>query len=184
MNINYEKDIHPFLKDKEGRYRTLSLFLETNLIQGRRNTYQPLFTLKGYDYEFKGKPLPSLKLIYLSYDHVPGYEYDFAMDVFGSWEHWLKLYNAKLLQEHIDAWRQEMEVKLAAKGMKAMMKASQNPEKGIAAAKYLADRGWKPTKGRPSKEEVERERKIAAGIQAELEDDMERIGLTLVAGGK
>ncbi len=56
--------------------------------------------------------------------------------------------------------------------------------KGVNAAKYLAEKGYLPKRGRPSKEEVERERKIQAGVNKELESDMERIGLKVVNGGK
>ena len=29
----------------------------------------------------------------MAYDHVPGAEYDFAMEHLGSWDHWIKLCN-------------------------------------------------------------------------------------------
>lgn len=174
-----EKDFEHFrenARDEQGRFRTQSLFLETNQVSDK---YPPLFTLKDYNH----KGLPSLKLIYLSYDHVPGHEYQFAMDVFGSWQHWQKLFESRMRDTFL-AWQEELEVKMAAKGYKSLALAAKNPEKGIAAAKFLADRGWKQKRGRPSKEEVERERRVQAGIKNEFESDIERIGLSLVKGNK
>ena len=65
-----------------------------------------------------------------------------------------------------------------------MLAAKDNDAKGVSAAKYLAEKGYQKKAGRPSKEEVAREIKIAAGVKQELQDDMERIGLKVMEGGK
>jgi hypothetical protein len=56
----------------------------------------------------------------------------------------------------------------------------------MKAAKYLADKGYAVLnkRGRPSSEEVERELRVQAGASKELEDDMKRLGLSVVNGGK
>ena len=61
-----------------------------------------------------------------------------------------------------------------------MIASGDNDAKGVNAAKYLAEKGYLSKRGRPSKEEVERERKIQAGVSKELEGDMERLGLKVV----
>ena len=57
--------------------------------------------------------------------------------------------------------------------------------KGASMAKYLAEGGWMGSgRGRPSKEDVQRELKVQAGIAKELDSDLERIGLVAIQGGK
>lgn len=171
------------LKDEQGRYRTISLFWE---LRHQAGNYEPVFTLKPYDLQKEDKLYPSLKKIYMTYDHIPNFEYEFAQDVFGSWDHWIKLTGASLgVKETIQEWRDELDIRIKAQSLKAMMIASRdNDAKGVNAAKYLAEKGYAQKRGRPSKEEVERERKIQAGAHKELADDMERIGLKIVEGGK
>lgn len=186
------------LKDAMGRYRTQSLFWELRM-KGDENlrgstdgtssprNYTPLFTLKDYDLEKDGITYPSLKKKYMSYDHIPGFEYEFALDVFGSWDHWNKLANDTIpaIKNVIKEWRDELEIRLKAQAIKALIQTSRLDDvKGFNAAKYLADKGYAPQRGRPSKEEVEREKKVQAGVSKDLEADMERLGLSVVNGTK
>lgn len=164
------------LVDPQGRPRTYSLFIEYP-----SEGLDPLWTIK--DRSFKG--YKSLKQIYLSYEHIPGYEYDFAMDTLGSWEHWDKLCTSSGLRKVFQDWRTELEIRNKATAMRSLIRsATEASAAGINAAKYISEAGYARKRGRPSKEEVERERKIQAGVDKELEDDMERLGLKLVAGKK
>lgn len=172
---------HGSMKDTRGVHRMTSLFFEA-----RRNTdveeyLKPIFTLKTADYTTNGVTYFCLREIYFSYDHIPNFEYEFAMDVFGSWDHWVKLTKSALRHE-FQLWRDELEVKIKAQAIKSMMYASRDGDaKGVAAAKYLADKGYTQERkaGRPSREEVERERKIAVEVQNTLAADMERVGLSV-----
>lgn len=176
------------LKDSMGRYRTQSLFWEFAFLnKERENVLEPLFTLKDYDLVKGEVTYPSLKTIYMTYDHVPGFEYEFALDVFGSWDHWNKLASETIpaIRNTIKEWREELEIKLKAQAIKSLIQTSRIDDvKGFNAAKYLADKGYAPTRGRPSKEEVEREKKVQAGVSKELEADMERLGLSVINGSK
>ena len=155
----------PDYRDKMGRYRTLSLFVETN-----NDSDTPVFTLKPRDHN----GCKSLKQLYLSYEDPT--EYSFAIEVLGSWEHWLKLSNSTWFKEYLDAWRLELEVLLRSKGIKEIR--SQATAGNKDAAKWLAEKGWdKRQAGRPSKAEIEREKKQQASISSSLDDDAERIGL-------
>lgn len=180
--------------DDANRFRVTSLFWETRVIE-REDRLPPLFTLKGSPHtvaskssaSVKGlehasvKTYPSLKQIYFSYDHVPGFEYSFAMDVFGSWEHWLRLCRSTL-KGHFTQWREELTVKLKADAMKKMLHTSkEHSSSGYNAAKYLADEGYvEAKKGRITKEEKDRQLRIAAGVNDSLSEDMERLGLQVV----
>lgn len=160
------------LLDHIGAYRTQSLFIETN-----KSKLEPLLTLKEIDWEYKGKLYPSLKRIYMELSDPT--EYAVAMEVFGSWPMWVKLTENKLIGKYIQEWREELEIKLRSEGIKALAETARTEgSKGTTAAKYLAEKGWVKRKaGAPSKEEVERERKVAAGINDEVADDLARLGL-------
>lgn len=165
----FEREV---LTDHIGAYRTQSLFLETN-----NSTLKPIMTLKEVDWEYKGEVLLSLKKIYL--EIADPTEYEVAIEVFGSWKCWQRLLGNKEIYGHIKEWRDELEVKLRSAGVKAMINTAVNEgSKGTTAAKYIAEKGWDKRKaGAPTKEEVTRERKIAAGISDEISDDMARLGI-------
>lgn len=168
------------MKDVMGRYRTTSLFWET-----RHESLEPLFTTKDNAHTVKSITYPSLKQLYLSYDHIPEFEYAFAMDVFNSWNHWTKLAHDSVLRTMIAGWRQELEIRIKADALKYLLVAARGDDaKGLAASRYLADKGYAQKRGRPSKDDVERERKIHAGVSQDLANDMERLGLSVIQGTK
>ena len=160
------------MKDAIGKWRTYSLFEEH-----RHSDYTVFWTLKDEDTE----NYPSLKKIYLSYDHVPGFEYEFAIDVFGSWTHWEKLCNSGLKGTIAD-WRAEVEIMLKARSMVIIINTSKAGEGSsrLQAARYLADKGYAPQRGRPTKLGKERALKIDSKVNADIEDDLERVGLRQV----
>lgn len=183
--------LHPLLKTRNNRHILRSLFIESPSESVKNNMadtdtenegFKPLFTLKDYNYEKGGVVYYSLKPVYFSYDHVPGFEYEFAKDVFNSWEHWSLLCSCNgLIADTIAKWRDEYTIMLQAKALRAITKvALYEGSKGTPAARFLADRGWEVKRGRPTTEEVTRERKIAAGVEKEVAEDIERMGLTLV----
>lgn len=154
------------LKDTIGNFRTMSLFFETN-----NTNYEALYSLKDYDHEVDGKVYPSLKKIYLQFDDPT--EWEFVEAVFGNWRHWERICNNKLISPYIDQWRKELEIKLRSQAIREMVKQSSKKD---SAAKWLAEGQWKgKARGRPTNVEVERERKIAAGIQTDLESHWDRL---------
>jgi hypothetical protein len=152
--------------DSRGHLITQSLFLECNYDD------MAIYTLKDEDYEYNGKLYKSLKKLYI--EEADPTEYGFATKYMYSWKHWLRCCDNKLLRSHINEWRDELEVKLRCQAFNQMIDAS---KKGKAAAtKWLADKGWanRPA-GRPSKAEIEREKKIQANIANEYSDDVVRL---------
>ena len=159
------------LKDAQGRWRTQSLFWEI-----RNENYAPIYTLKDYDHEVDGVTYPSLKLIYMEF--LDTTEYEFAMAVFGSWKAWQKISNNQDIKAFVDDWRMEMEIKIRSKAIKSLLKtATSEGSKGTAAAKYIAEKGWEKTRGRPNKDEVEREKKIHAGMVDDISEDAKRLDI-------
>lgn len=164
------------LKDHLGRYRTYSLFIERP-----SENMTPLWSWKDDDVIVDGVTYPSLKKIYFSYDHIPGFEYEFAMATLGSWDHWVKL-NSSGLRGIFAEWRHELEIKNKANAIRQLMQTAREPNAaGANASKYLAESGYTSKRGRPSKEEIEREKKVAAGLDKELESDIQRMGLKVVS---
>jgi hypothetical protein len=153
------------LKDEIGNFRTLSLFLETNV-----TSHTALFTLKDDDYEKDGVQYLSLKRLYLSYDDPT--EWEFVMAVFGNWRHWQRIIGNKILFSYIEQWRDEQEIKLRSKGIKSLVRMSKDKD---SAAKWLAEGAWKGKRGRPSKAEIEREKKIQANIVKDLDEHWDRL---------
>ena len=83
----------------------------------------------------------------------------------------------------IKDWQHELDIRLKAQGIKAIMRHSLDDDpKGLQAAKYLVEKGYAKRAGRPSKEEVERELKTDAKAAKDRQSDLERIGLKVVNG--
>lgn len=154
------------LVDDRGRYKTLSLFLEIAYDK------DAIFTLKDYDHEYEGKMYYSLKKLYLETSDPT--EYRFATTHLAGWDHWQKICNNKVLAQHVEKWRVEMELKLRSEGVERIIKSARSKGNWLAA-KFLAERGWETrTAGRPSKDEVEKNIAIEAQIASEFEDDVAR----------
>jgi len=152
--------------DVGGRPLTQSLFLEVGYSEFA------IYTLKEDDHEYNGKKYPSLKRLYL--EIADPTEYDFANMCLLNWKHWQRLCENKLIRKYIDDWREELEVKLRSRGVKAAMYEANSGN--FQAAKWVADRGWSTRgAGRPTKAEVEREKRIQAGIVDEYEADVIRL---------
>lgn len=159
----------PF-KDKLGRWRTRSLFKE---FHSHNPEYPPVFTLK--EYEEGG--LPSVRQLFLSYKDPTGYK--FAKEVLGSYEHWKKLLDTDWFPQYLEEWQAELEVKLVSDSLLKIKEISIGPSaQAFNAAKYLAEKGWEPVKqGRPKKSDKDKTAKVQAGIEAEVEEDLQRIRL-------
>lgn len=166
--------LKPPYKDSKGRWRTQSLFLEY-LWQTKNKTkvpIEPVFTLGEQDKD----GCLSFKKLFLSFNDPSGYR--FAITVLGSYEHWLRLCSQKWFQTHLDGWTEELEVKLASEGLKQIKGiADGEGQQALAAAKFLVNKGWDATKGRPKKADIDRAARVAAGIEAAVEQDLGRIRL-------
>jgi len=171
------------MKDDMGRYRISSLFWEARRDFAPNPKMPPIWSTKDNDHTVDGVLYPSLKAIYMKYEHIPGFEYDFAIDMFNSWDHWEKLTKSSL-SDMFQGWRDELDIRIKSSAIKAVFAASRNEDAtGVVAAKYLADKGYVQSTarkaGRPSSEEVERERKIEAGVARDLHEDMKRLGMSV-----
>jgi len=165
------------LKDVQGRYRTQSLFREFYI-----KDLEPLWSLKDEDSQ---GILPSLKKLYIECEDPT--EYEFAMQAFGSWNHWIKIKSSAAIKTFIEDWPIELEVSLRSKGIRLVAQEAIDGKSKFHAAKFLAEGQWKKSdnkRGRPSKEELHRELKIAAKLESEIGEDAARLGLHLVKDSK
>ena len=176
------KSFHASMRDEMNRFRIGSLFWESRKNDVYGNPLPNFFTRNTVNREFEGETFWSLRNIYFSYDHIPYSEYDFALDVFGSWGHWEALAKSKVFADLVESWRDELTVRLKADAIREILIASKdNPGAiGFQAAKYLADEGYVTKKlGRVSKEEKDRQVKLAARVTDTLTSDFDRLGLKL-----
>jgi len=155
--------------DGMGVMRTTSLFIETLSAAAKASGWEPLFTLARWD---KGKYVSLYKLFKEDMDPTG---YTTCMRTIGNWKQWKKLWSGRALAPHLEEWVEEVEVALSVESISKMRKMD-TP----ASAKWLADRGWAdggkgPKRGRPSKSEVDSERKKQALIKSELEEDAKRV---------
>lgn len=153
-------------KGPTGDYITQGLFIDF-----KYDDKYAVYCLADTDKVYKGTTYPSLRRLYLEMADVT--EYEFATTYLFGWEHWQRILGNALLKEHVDKWREELELKMQSVAIKAMLqKASQGD---FNAAKWLAAKGWLGQRGRPSKAELEKERKQREKLLAETKDDSARI---------
>lgn len=158
------------LVDTMGRPLTQSLFLEIGY-----NTQFAVYTLKDNDHEYGGKTYPSLKRLFL--EHEDPTEYDFASTYLLGWNHWKRLNDNQMLAHHFEEWREELELKIRSQAVRDVMgMCAENAQGSFQAAKWLADKGWdKRGPGRPSKADMEKEKKIRERIDDEFSADVKRM---------
>lgn len=105
-------------------------------------------------------------------------EYKGAIELVGSWAEWKNFkenwptFANKILPE----WLEEVEIRLRSMAISTLCEAALDPKAGVSAAKFIAEGGYvKMKKGRPKKEDIVREARIAAGIDQEVKDDVARV---------
>ena len=152
-------------KDGKNGYMTMMLFLETTT-----DVERAVYTLTDRDKEKDGVVYPSLRRLYLELEDPA--EYEFANKYLWGWDHWQKMVGNQVLFEYIRLWREELEVKLRARGIRAVIEQA---DKNFNAAKWVADGHWNVRRGRPSKEELEREKKVRERAVKDAEGDSDRI---------
>lgn len=156
------------LIDTMGRPLTQSLFLECGY-----NVQYAVFTFNDEDKLYEGKVYPSLKKLYLECEDPT--EYQFAKKHLLGWSHWKRLNENKMLREHFDEWREELEVIMRCDAIQSIRDMTADGS-NFQAAKWLADRGWdKRGAGRPSKAELDRSNRIDAKISDEFSVDVLRV---------
>ena len=159
----------PF-RDLQNRRLTKSLFVEFDKAYG-------MYTLKPNDLVVDGKVYPSLYKLYLEYSDTT--EYLFAKDFFEDLDHWNILCSMPFFLVHITKWRTELELKLKAEALQAILKEAK--EGKYDAHKFFATKAWidktqdPKRRGRPSKSEIDKQARELAFLASDVDDDLKRI---------
>lgn len=159
--------------------KTRSLFYELEPEQKE----DCIFTLKDEDIVVEGKKLISLKRLYLNFVANDPTEYEFAQEVFGSWEIWEAITVQRSFKAIIEKWRSEVAIKIKSEAIRSIAEEMRSGGRSsFSAAKLLLDKGWieketfdAKTK-KKLKEKEEQENKEAMSL---LLSDAERLGLRL-----
>jgi hypothetical protein len=161
-------------------YYTRCLFYEEWIsLPDAEKKVQPIFTAT------RSRPgLIDARSSFVSLEDPTGYLW--AIKYLGDWNHWLKMMNSVWFRNYVEDWKAEMHVSMQAKAIQKIGEfATLEGPSALAAAKYIAERGWEKTgKGRPSKEALAIETKKQAREEAVLDEDSLRIGLKVIPGGK
>lgn len=156
--------IRHIVVDDFGRKIVLNLF--TEFVRGE---FLPLWSLHK-----------DWKPIYL--EAADPTEYEAAMRLIGDWEHYQLIRNHPRIKPIMDAWAQEVEVKLRSNATLQMLKHAKAPN-GAAAAKWIAEGGFT---GRDMRKKADKavEEEVKDEISARVAEDMKRLGMTVIPGGK
>jgi len=140
-----------------------------------------LYTLKPEDHEVDGVTYPSLRRLYLEESDLS--EYYFAEKYFGGWPHWKRLLSCSWFVDYLSEIREELRQKLSADATRRLHQIAADPkDRGSLQANRAILDSLKPEKspvGRPTKESIKREADRMFKDQSEIEDDLDRIRLSL-----
>jgi len=163
------------------RNSTNSRLLNALFYETARDKKAVLYTLKDGDH----KSYPSLYRLYMEMDDLT--EYDFATTYFDGWEHWQMLCKCPWFIPYIARWREEMELRTKAKALKAIKQEAESDSKNAYSAnKVLLEGGWKKDvekkvgsgRGRPSKDEINKQTVIEAEKRFRISEDAKRLNLS------
>ena len=165
------------MKGEGGTWLTRSLFHETAIASVDDKRYV-LFTLKEENHE----GYQSFPNIYFALTENDPTEYEFAMTVFGSWEHWLAVADSEKLKPVVLKLREEKNVRQKAKAVKFMLNEVETKGKSsFAAAKLLLTKPWedipKEENKKATKARVNRTKKEDMMVYPSLAEDAKRLGL-------
>ena len=175
------------LRDTVNRYRTKTLFLETNTLEvyGDGTVVKPIFTTEDFDKE----EYLSFKRLYVEIGDPT--EYRQAKILLGSVEHWDNLKKCDWFTPLITACRKELANKLESEAFARIMSeglAAKESGTRLQAFKTIlrevqmineAGTGKAASKrGRPSKDEIDANLKKLSEEERRVQKDYERIGQT------
>jgi hypothetical protein len=165
--------------DTERRFRSSTnalilkgLFLETSYTDLSFVAY----TLKDVDH----RGYPSLYRLFLETNDPT--EYKFATTHLDGLLHWEKLCDCTWFKPYVERWRRELELRMKSIALSRIMaEAKASSREAFNANKYLLEKGWEPkdgpkhSRGRPTKEQIQKAASDAASASQRLTDDFERI---------
>lgn len=110
-----------------------------------------------------------LKQDYLAANDPLEYNFVRQSKILESWEHWQFVLKSPYCRPDVEKWRELLEIQIRAEAFANILKTSR-ADKGFQAQKFLLEGGWIKKRGRPSKAEVEGEKKKHAAILDEVDE--------------
>jgi hypothetical protein len=167
-------------------YKTRGLFIDVQRSMREKEEYDNApYWLERRNYT-KDDKRPVFKEHFLACLDPTGYET--AIKYLGSYEHWEHMMeNCPWFRDAVNRWTKELEARIKSKAIAKIQEiAFSDDRQALAAAKYLATHDYNKVdgRGRPSKEEIRGKLKEAIEVSESDKADMERMGLTLIQGGK
>ena len=120
--------------------RTQALFLEYKFIRTDKGINDSVYNLKDYDWN----GTLSMQNIYVACAS----EYDAAMTLVGSWNHWLKLKRCNWLKPYLEAWEAQRKLREETDSKLQLLEAAEDGN--VTAAKTIFDQGRTKRAGRPT----------------------------------
>lgn len=153
---------------------TRQLFFElSTLLPDDKVKIEPIFSLKG-------RPgFVDARATFVELGDPTGYKW--AMSYLKSWEHFEHLLGCIWFTKELESWIREIDIIHTSRAVQRIKEiADDGGTQSLAAAKYLAQKGWEKRAGRPTKEAITGELKKQAELVDAHTADMERIGLRVV----
>lgn len=156
-----------------------ALFWELDAIDPHP-TYNPVFCLFGE------KPgMISCQNTFLELRDPTGYKW--AMKYLKDWNHFKRLLKTSYFGDAYKTWSDQLSTMLRQEAVEKVQKlmGSDKETISLAAAKYIAEEGWKEKpkaaskRGRPSKAEVKGKLEEEVKLSKEETEDLKRIGLVV-----
>ena len=137
-----------------------------------------VFTLRDQDKD----QVPSLYRLYMESGDLT--EYQFANAYLENWEHWQMLCSCSWFKPYIERWRTELELKVKADALKAIVALSKGDDKNsYNALRFIVEKGWidkkaEPSRrGRPSKDEINKLAQEELFNDKQIQADLKRMDL-------
>tara|TARA_R110000782_G_scaffold265611_1_gene359467 strand:- start:71 stop:430 length:360 start_codon:yes stop_codon:yes gene_type:complete len=109
-------------------------------------------------------------------------EYEFAMQVFSSWDCWTAICKSPPLKPHIDKWRKEAEVKVKSQAIQSIAEEMKSGGRSsFSAAKLLLEKGWldKDNASKAKAKLQAKEEEINKEALSLLTEDAHRLGIKI-----
>lgn len=176
-----KKLTNPPYKGENGIWLTEAIFWERATEKpASQRPYEPVFSL--YD----DRPgLINCRTTFVNLKDPTGRKW--ALTYLRDWNHWLRLMRCAWFREAYEVWITELNLQLKSEAIARAIEImnGDNGAQALAAAKFLATAEYdKTARGRPSKAEINGELKKAAEALTVEDEDLKRIGLKVINGGK
>lgn len=114
--------------------------------------------------------------VYVEEEDLTGYKA--ALRLVGSWKEWQRMMKgAASLARIVDEWNEEIKIKIKSRAFENVVSLTVRKDSvGLSAAKWINEEGWdKRRAGRPTKAQVNAEKKKLAKEAQTTKDEAERV---------